>query len=711
MVACRSVLESIRCGAALGLLAGAVWALVDATVTSLACAFVPYSWPVIVVCAYLIVGGLAGIAAGLLAAVRAPSDAAAVRARVRCIVLIGIAGAAVLLLLERGLQAEYAALIAGASLAAAALAGRRVIGYLADTHGFAGAVLAAAVLTTCWYPFEDRGGPAQMTAFTWVLRQGALLAAALGAFLAARGQTRRRPRLLAVDGPRASVVQATVLAAAGLAVGLTCVAARTTRPLHQEYAGGPAARGEPGPNVALIVLDTVRADHLSLYGYPRRTSPELERFAAGARTYERVASTSPWTVPSHASMFTGLLPHQHGAHNVDAARAGLRGTSWAECRRAGIVFATPLPVEQTTLAELLVAEGYTTAAFVANSGGLHRNWGLAQGFQLYDDTDTHSLTTLIRAAYTPATRLLRECQQAFLGRRPPQRTAAELNADVLAWLMGGPREPFFLFVNYIDPHTPYDTHAEFDWGGTPVPEMTQQCVPPEHRAACDAYDSELAYLDHHLGRVLDALTAGPRGERTLVIVCSDHGEAFGEHGWLEHGKSLHHEELNVPLVVRPPGGQVAEREPRPTTLARVFGDVLRAVGLDSAVAPDAPVLPAGLSDAALPSDWRPAACAELRPRWNRDGTVHAGGGLHALYTVDGRKAILNPDGVLEVYDLVADPGETRCVAADQPELVEYVAPWLRQWARTAGGSGAHERRAAAADRELLDRLRSLGYVQ
>jgi len=173
----------------------------------------------------------------------------------------------------------------------------------------------------------------------------------------------------------------------------------------------PDRRADAPPNVVLLVLDTVRSDHLGCYGYGRPTSPGIDAFARGATRYTRSLSAAPWTVPTHASLFTGKAPLAHGAHTIKIEARGHPDVR-------------PLDDDALTLAEVFAAEGYDTAAFAANTAFLARQWKLDQGFQTYH----------------------------------LERVRADaLNRSVFAWLDAHGDEPFFLFVNYIDAHRPYDT--------------------------------------------------------------------------------------------------------------------------------------------------------------------------------------------------------------------------------------------------------------
>jgi arylsulfatase A-like enzyme len=331
------------------------------------------------------------------------------------------------------------------------------------------------------------------------------------------------------------------LVASGI-VGLCGIGYFFWRPFPPGPARGsdePSAR----PNVVFIVLDTVRADHLSSYGYSRPTTPNLDRLASRGVLFENAISPSSWTLASHASMFTGLLPHQNGA-------------DWW----------LPLPPGPRTLAEALRSSGYRTAGFAANFDYCQKGWGIGRGFDVYRD-DSESLqrnlagtllgTALIQPAYQSF------CRFDYLERQD----ARETNKQAFRWLRRPHSSPYFLFVNYFDVHVPYLTSPPFDhrfgtvsdklvhklFDSLQGPDPPRGITQEEQAALIAAYDNCLAFLDAQVGRLLDFLDSTPEGRNTLVVVTSDHGEEFGEQGFYSHGYNLYREAVHVPLIIAGPG--------------------------------------------------------------------------------------------------------------------------------------------------------------
>ncbi len=331
-------------------------------------------------------------------------------------------------------------------------------------------------------------------------------------------------------------------------------------------ASRPLPAGDP-PNVLLIVLDTVRADCLSLYGYRRPTSPALERLAERAIRFDEARAAAPWTLPSHASVFTGRWPHE-----------------------LGVDWNVPLDGTFPTLAEYLGSRGYATAGFVANVYYCSYEFGLDRGFTHYEDYVLGPLDPLrtcllgdisLKAmAYagralssSPGGSLLLPHKDSTFWRDlavPPVKKHAEsINRAFLDWLSRRrePTRPFFAFLNYFDAHTHYllPSGALYRFGRSPRTEADVQALadwitldklnlPAYYRTlARDCYDSCLAYLDERLGELFDELKRRGVLEHTLVIVTSDHGEGLGEHDLFFHGESLYRTEIHVPLLIALPG--------------------------------------------------------------------------------------------------------------------------------------------------------------
>ncbi len=327
----------------------------------------------------------------------------------------------------------------------------------------------------------------------------------------------------------------------------------------------------PGsPNVLLIVMDTVAAGHLSLHGYERATSTTLVELAERAVRFDSARAASPWTLPSHAGMFTGRWAHELSA-------------GW---------FA-PLDQKYPTLAEFLGNRGYATAGFIANTWYCAADSGLSRGFTVYQDYVFPGLTAfkmavLVRRAlercnsfvesedWLESIGLRGHAQRVWRWLYNDRKGAAAVNRELLAWLAqrAQSERPFFAFLNYNDAHYPYELLPGrlHRFGAEPADkneriwiqhwcDFDKTSVLPRGVAhATTAYDDCIADLDEQLGNLVDLLDRGGMLERTWLIITADHGDSFGEHpGVFCHGGSLYETELHVPLLVIPPGGSATKQ--------------------------------------------------------------------------------------------------------------------------------------------------------
>ena len=288
------------------------------------------------------------------------------------------------------------------------------------------------------------------------------------------------------------------------------------------------------PNILLIVVDTLRADHLSTYGYARDTSPNLSRIAGQGVIFDNAIAPASWTVPSHASMLTGLYPHDHhtaGDHDVLADR-------WP------------------TIGEVLLSEGYRTAAFSANVNNFDRKYGLARGFAHFEDYWGANYTAMfsrVHLGWRIQFWIRHLKNKPFWG----WQRADEINRRALTWIDKGKR-PFFVVLNYMDVHDPYRPpepylHAyteEENPGGSASLSFDSVKMPDARTmaGAVAAYDGGIRYVDIHVQDLMNALKERGVLDNTIVVITADHGEAFGEHHLLFHKNSLYREEIHVPLI-------------------------------------------------------------------------------------------------------------------------------------------------------------------
>lgn len=437
---------------------------------------------------------------------------------------------------------------------------------------------------------------------------------------------------------------------------------------RQSVAGLTAAPREAA-NVLFITLDTVRAPNMSVYGYSRPTTPHLEELSKSSVVFDHALAAASWTLPSHATMFTGRWSHELTAD-----------------------YATPLDATHTTLAEFFGKRGYETAGFVANYGYCGYETGLDRGFSRYEDYP------ISLGQMASSTALVRTIADNFRLRRLIQndehlnrKTADDLNRDVLSWIDRERNRPFFVFINYFDAHDPYLPPAPFDtrfgpgrklgkyspvhhWFYDPAVghrNMDAEAVTEE----IDAYDGALAYLDDRLNALFAALKERNLWNNTLVVITADHGEEFGEHRTFGHGNSLYLTSLHVPLMISFPGripGATRVHTPitlrdLPATIADVlhFNDGTRFPGASLArywngaeTVDDEPLL-SELNHATGQPEWFPISKGNMKSLLFR-----------------GLRYIKNGDGTEELYDFYKDPLETNNLVssdAHRASLAEFRA--------------------------------------
>jgi len=436
------------------------------------------------------------------------------------------------------------------------------------------------------------------------------------------------------------------------------------------------------PNIVLVTIESLRADHVGAYGYPRATTPSLDALAGEATVYENAASVTSWTLPSHASIFTGLYPAAHGV----------------------VAYDHRLDDSQTTLAEVLRDAGYQTAAVV--SGPFLRSiHNLDQGFELYDQSVTHPDGN--RAAHADVTNpAVERIVESFLRRgRDGER-------------------PFFLFLYLWDVHYDYIPPPPYDTIFVPDRarrvdlrdyEISSLVTADSPQAELDyvvaEYDGEIAATDALLGRLFGVLKELGLWDDTAIVVTADHGEEFFEHGHKGHRNSLYGESLHVPLIVKLPGQRLAGRRAETVSLIDLFPTILGIARVEETPYHH------GRSLIEPHEGERRPLFFELKTEWEgSDPTTGERGMVSDLWLAvrdgDYKLILERNDGRRELYDLVADPDEQAPLDSDPgkqfPDLDREIGEFLesmktdsKRWSRSA---------PIELSPEDEKRLRSLGYL-
>ena len=424
------------------------------------------------------------------------------------------------------------------------------------------------------------------------------------------------------------------------------------------------------PDLILVSIDCLRADHVGAYGHERPTTPNIDALAADGNVFENAVSVSSWTLPTHMSMLTGLMPTEHGL-----SRSSKRAPS------------TPY------MPEILSREGYETIGVVS---GLYLSptFGYEQGFDVYRTLIDEPAETLVNAAQ-------------------------EL-------LFSEPRRPRFLFLHLFDAHWPYLPADEYleQAGGRPheISDLLKNVI--NRRPPADAgqiedtkvlYDAEVAYVDDYLGRFFDELKRRGIYDGALIVLTADHGEGFYEHELWQHSEIIYNEVTRIPLIVKGPRGAAARRISELVSQLGIFPTFLEALELETPFAH-----PGLLSLAEKSARFPERVMSEIT--WEANETrgpllklAATRGELKYVATFTGElddEAFVSRLAKEELYDLSRDPGEKANLLPDDADRIGELRRHVRDYldvvrARRAGDAGDR----IIVDDELAEKLRALGYVQ
>jgi arylsulfatase A-like enzyme len=417
----------------------------------------------------------------------------------------------------------------------------------------------------------------------------------------------------------------------------------------------------PEPNVILISLNALRADHLKIYGYPEETAPNLSRLAGRGVVFGQAVAQSNWTLPSLASLFTSKYVHSLGVYS----------------RRQ------KLPESELTLAEVLKANGYSTAAF---TGGLDMTgaYGLAQGFDTYFDET---------------------------GTAPMGSFSVEM-PRALAWLAANGKKKFFLFLDSYDIHPPFDKPlpegAAGNYSGQlkgkelsynllkGVADGSLKLAPADLAYINSRYDAGITCSDGFLGRLFSKLSELDLSTNTIIILTAEHGEELGDHGSFDRFGTgdLYDEAVRVPLIVsdpRKPGGSRVQEQ---VALIDVMPTVLDLLGLPA---------PSGVQGTSL--------VPLLSGRSSRGAEPYAfsEAGPEKWMARCGGWKLIRDGGKYSLFDLSADPGETRDLAAEKPGVVYRMAQELLRWRTATRTGGSPDKVHVALTPEMKEKLKEAGY--
>lgn len=467
------------------------------------------------------------------------------------------------------------------------------------------------------------------------------------------------------------------------------------------------------PNILLVSIDTLRADHVSSYGYHRKTTPNLDRFAEEGARFNNAYSTAVWTPPAHASMLTGLYPSAH--KTVDYKSLSPR-----------------IP----TIAQTLSKHGYNTVGFV-NNPAVGAFVGLERGHQTFHEIwkGVTSKNLAVRGGHKIYRKWLETIGKTDQGAR-------KTNYLINQWLdtQYNKNEPFYMFVHHIEPHNPLNPPRPFrdkfsssvsgeinperlaKMADNPLAYFTDELnvTDAENQSLIDMYDCEIAYVDHMMGEMLDILRERNILNDTLVIITADHGEHFGEHGLYSHVSSLCEPIVHIPFMIRYPELYQPATYEVPVQHVDIFPTILELLDIEKPLQNSLPgksLLPKNgkpkiADDRPIFAEWEGRIPEYVKNRLKDSGEfakkVERFTHKFSMVKIKSHKFIYWEDGVEELYDLSDDHAEQNNLAPSAKEVCETMRELLMQNLSVRKNTDKNE--GNQADDLVMQRLKDLGYI-
>ncbi|MBV6401895.1 MAG: hypothetical protein CNIPEHKO_02198 [Anaerolineales bacterium] len=426
----------------------------------------------------------------------------------------------------------------------------------------------------------------------------------------------------------------------------------------------PQTQGsEPTPNILLIVMDTVRADHLSLQGYERETDPTLKRIASEGVMFENAYAASSWTLTSHASLFTGRWPYEHKA---DGGRY--------------------LDETYPTIAEALTERGYRTGAFNGNFETVTSHWGFARGFLHFEDYYQTLPQLAVSSVYGRFMEYYVFHKVFNMEFSIDRRWGPSVNQSALDWIDQDDDTPFFAFVNYYDAHAPYISPERAKFSNLPNPgglvntdwttaDIYNPKTPEQAQGEIDAYDGGIYYTDQQIDVLLKELESRGKLDNTIVVITSDHGELFGEHGLWEHHNSLYKPVIHVPLIVwYPKSAPQNMRIDTPVSNTFIPAMLLDMLGEPRQTAFRGPPLSQLWADPAAAANFPDPIAEMAESSWVNPHHLSIRGDMVTVLSPEWQFIAHEFNGI-ELYNLNDDPDQENNLAGENPAEVDSLTKY------------------------------------
>ncbi len=468
-------------------------------------------------------------------------------------------------------------------------------------------------------------------------------------------------------------------------------------------------KGTNHPSVILITLDTFRADHMSLYGYERDTTPNIRKFSEEATTYTNAIAASDLTLSTHASIFTGLYARQHGAH-----------TGFVEDL---LGWGRPLDTKFKTLTEILVDNGYLSMGVVGNYGYLGGYFGLDQGFDYFDERKGVPFLGYVKPFY-----VRQGVQNILIKFVPPAyfdllfRKAEEINGEAFHLInkVNQNNQPFFLFINYMDAHWPYIPPPPFDTlypgkAGRKITTVAREklaqealtlrksVTAEERNHFISQYDGGIAYIDFHFGKLLEMLREKSIYDNTLIVITSDHGETFGGNNFIDHGVSVYQNQTHVPLIIKYPGSKKKIVEEKTVSSVDILPTILDVLDFET------PKDVHGESLLNMDNQNVRDIISESFPNsslLNNHKRFHR---YERAIISDSFKFISSTTGKKELYNFTEDPNEKRNLYNPKESISRELDRRLAEWVKTVKEKPGLP--SKKLNKGAAEQLKALGYIQ
>ncbi len=457
-------------------------------------------------------------------------------------------------------------------------------------------------------------------------------------------------------------------------------------------------------NVILIVMDTVRADHVSMYGYDRDTTPNIQKFSEQATLYAKPIATGNMTLSTHASIFTGLYIREHGAHSD-----------------VNYPYGRPLSDSFDTLAEILSKKGFETLAVVANYAYLSPSFGLHQGFDYFDYRSPVIFLGKVEGYFIRAG--LRTILSHFFPIKDWDKVfkdAEQINEEAYKLISEVKKKEnnFLLFINYMDAHPPYIPKAPFDcrYPGKmnsftekkyydlqkEVLQLKHNVTKEEYDHLISQYDGGIAFIDFHIGKLIEELKKLDLYENSTIIITSDHGEAFGKNNYLGHWVSTYQNQVYVPLIIKYPYQKEGKVENEYVSSIDLLPTIMNILGYNPTLSYK------GKNLYSMDDNNNREVISEHYPnggilQWHKISHRN----LQAIYSEE-YKYIKASNGEVELYDISSDPEENINIARQNENVANLLDSKLTEW---LSKTTKYSESSSGLDQEQLNRLKSLGYLK